>query len=70
MLEYLYNEHLIQVLVSEDFPGWVVNLFISYRQGVESKLATFMLNDTWLSYSQAVEAGLATAKHWIDNAKP
>ena len=70
MLEYLYNEHLIQVLVREDFPGWVVNLFISYHEGIQSRLATFMLNETWLSYGQAIEAGLATAKHWIDNGKP
>ena len=28
-----------------------------------------MLNETWLSYAQAIEAGLATAKHWIDNGE-
>jgi hypothetical protein len=55
-MEHFYNEHHIRVSVSEAFPGWVANLFISYREGVESR--------------QAIEAGLATAKHWIDTGKP
>lgn len=51
-------------------PRWVVNLIIFYQDGVQSRLATFMLDQIWLSPSQATEAGLATAKHWIDTGKP
>ena len=69
-MEDFYNEHHIQVSVWKDSIGWVVNLFISHREGVQSRLATFMLDQVWPTYSQAVEAGLATAKHWIDNGKP
>ena len=29
--------------------GWVVSLFISYREGFQCRLATFMLNETWLN---------------------
>jgi hypothetical protein len=69
-MEHFYNEHHFRVSVREHFPGWVVNLFISYREGGQRRLATFMLNETWVTYSQAVEAGLATAKQWIDQGKP
>jgi hypothetical protein len=69
-MEHFYNEHHIRVSVSEAFPGWVANLFISYREGVESRVATFMLDQIWATDSQAIEAGLATAKHWIDTGKP
>jgi hypothetical protein len=37
-------------------------LYIYYEEGVQSRLITFMLNQTWATYSEAVEAGLATAK--------
>jgi hypothetical protein len=69
-MEHLYNGHLIQVSVWEDSTGWVVNLYISYQEGVQSRLITFMLNQTWATYSEAVEAGLATAKRWIEDGKP
>ena len=69
-MEHLYNGHLIQVSVWEDSTGWVVNLYISYQEGVQNILITFMLNQTWATYSEAVEAGLATAKRWIDDGKP
>ena len=69
-MEHLYNGHLIQVSVWEDSTGWVVNLYVSYQEGVQSRLITFMLNQTWATYSEAVEAGLATAKRWIDDGKP
>jgi len=48
----------------------VANLYIYYEEGVQSRLITFMLNQTWATYSEAVEVGLATAKHWIDQGKP
>jgi hypothetical protein len=48
----------------------VVNLYISYQEGVQNILITFMLNQTWATYSEAVEAGLAIAKRWIDDGKP
>jgi hypothetical protein len=70
-MDHFYKEHQILVSVREDSTsGWVVNLLISYQQGVKRRLATFMLNETWVTYSQALEAGLATAKHWIDAGKP
>jgi cyanate permease len=68
-MEHLYKGHLIQVSVWEDSTGWVVNLYISYQEGVQSVLITFMLNQTWATYSEAVEAGLAIAKRWIDDGK-
>ena len=69
-MEHFYNEHQIRVSVSQAFPGWMVNLFISYRDGAQRRLATFMLDQIWATYNQAVDAGLATAKHWIDTGKP
>jgi hypothetical protein len=42
-MEHLYNGHLIQVSVWEDSTGWVVNLYVSYQEGVQSRLITFML---------------------------
>jgi hypothetical protein len=70
-MDHFYKEHHIQVSVREDSTGgWLVNLFIFYREGVQRRLATFMLNETWVAYSQAIEAGLKTAKHWIDAGKP
>jgi hypothetical protein len=69
-MEHFYKEHHIQVSVWEDSTGWVANLYIDYQQGVQNRLVTFMLTQTWATYSEAVEAGLATAKRWIDDGKP
>jgi hypothetical protein len=70
-MEHFYKEHRIQVTVWEDSTGgWVANLYIYYQEGVQSRLVTFMLNQTWATYGEAVEAGLATAKRWIDDGKP
>ena len=69
-MEHFYKEHHIQVTVWKDSTGWVANAYISYQQGLQSRLITFMLNQTWATYSEAVEAGLATAKRWIDDGKP
>jgi hypothetical protein len=69
-MEHFYEEHRIQVTVWEDSTGWVANVYISYQQGLQSRLITFMLNQTWATYSEAVEAGVATAKRWIDDGKP
>jgi Domain of unknown function (DUF6566) len=70
-MEHFYKEHHIQVIVWEDSTGaWVANLYIYYEEDVQSRLITFMLNQTWATYNEAVEAGLATAKHWIDQGKP
>ena len=69
-MEHFYKEHRIQVTVWEDSTVWVANVYISYQQGLQSRLITFMLNQTWPTYGEAVEAGLATAKRWIDDGKP
>jgi len=69
-MEHFYKEHHIQVTVWEDSTGCVANIYIHYQHGVQSRLVTFMLNQTWATYSEAVEAGLATAKRWIDDGKP
>ena len=63
-MELFYNDHQILVFVCETFPGWMVNLIISYQaEGVQSRLATFMLDQVWATYNHAVEGGLAMAKH-------
>ena len=54
-MEHFYKEHHIQVTVWEDSTGCVANVYISYQQGVQSRLITFMLNQTWATYSEAVE---------------
>jgi hypothetical protein len=69
-MEHFYKEHHIHVVVWEDSTGWVANVYIDYKQGVQSRLITFMLNQTWATYGEAAEAGLATAKHWIDDGRP
>ena len=69
-MEHFYKEHHIQVTVWEDSAGCMANVYIDYQQGLQSRLVTFMLNQTWATYSEAVEAGLATAKRWIDDGKP
>jgi hypothetical protein len=69
-MELFYNDHQILISVCEVFPGWVANLYISYQEGVHSRLATFMLDQMWATYNQALEGGLATAQHWIDTGKP
>jgi hypothetical protein len=69
-MEQFYKEHHIQVVVWEDSADWVANVYIDYQQGVQSRLVTFMLTQTWATYSEAVEAGLATAKRWIDDGRP
>ena len=69
-MEHFYKEHRIQVTVWEDSTVWVANVYIYYQQGLQSRLITFMLNQIWPTYSEAVEAGLATAKRWIDDGKP
>jgi hypothetical protein len=66
----IFTTNIIHVSVWEQFPGWVVNLFIAYREGTQSSLATFMLDQIWPTRSEAIEAGFATAKRWIDQGKP
>ena len=44
-MELFYNDHQILVFVCETFPGWMVNLIISYQEeGVQSRLATVGAN--------------------------
>jgi hypothetical protein len=69
-MEFSYKEHRIQVTVwEESIGGWLANIYISYQQGLQSRLITFMLNQTWPTYSEALEAGLAIAKRWIDDGR-
>jgi len=68
-MEHFHKEHHIQVVVWEDSTGWVANVYVDYQQGLQNRLVTFMLNQPWATYSEAVEASLAIAKRWIDDGK-
>jgi hypothetical protein len=57
-MEHFYKEHQIQIIVWEDSTGgWVANLYIYYQEGVQSRLVTFILDQIWATYSEALEAG-------------
>jgi hypothetical protein len=67
-MEHFYKNHRIEIWVRLDGNDWAVSLFIYYSEGLQNRLATFPMNQVFKTYDDALEAGLAAAKKWIDGS--
>ena len=65
-MEQFYKNHHIKVRVWLNGDGWFINVFIYYREDATNMLVTFSVNEKFATYDQAVEAGFASARRWID----
>jgi hypothetical protein len=65
-VEQFYKGYRIEVSVTLDGDNWFASLFIYYSEGPRNMLVTFPMNQEFKTYDDAVEAGLAAAKKWID----
>jgi hypothetical protein len=65
-MEHLYKDHRINISVRLDGNDWMVSVFIYYSEGPSNILVTFPTNEVFKTYDDAMEAGLAAAKKWID----
>ena len=65
-MEKFYKNHRIEVSVRLDDNEWAVSLFVYYSEGLQNMLATFPMNQVFKTYNDALGAGLAAAKKWID----
>jgi hypothetical protein len=65
-MEHFYRDHRIEFSVTLDGNGWTVGLFIYYSEGLQNILVTFPMIQKFKTYDDAMEAGLAAAKKWID----
>ena len=65
-MEQSYKGHRIEVSVTLDGNAWTVGIFLYYSEGSRNILVTFPMNQEFKAYEDAVEAGLAAAKKWID----
>jgi hypothetical protein len=65
-VEQFYRGHRIEVSVTLDGNAWTVGIFIYYSEGLLNTLVTFPMNQEFKTYDDAMEAGLAGAKKWID----
>jgi hypothetical protein len=63
-MEQFYKGHRIEFSVWLEHDGWIASLYI-YSE-TQNTLVTFALPDTFNTYGEAMEAGLAAAKKWID----
>ena len=69
-MEHLYKGHRIEISVWLDGDDWIANLDIHYSEGLQNTLVTFAVPDTFKTYDEAIEVGLAAAQRWIDENKP
>jgi hypothetical protein len=65
-MEQFYKNHRIEVSLLLDNNTWTVSLFIYYSEGSQNILVTFGINQNFKTYDEAIDAGLAAAKKWID----
>lgn len=65
-MEHFYRDHRIECSVTLDDKDWTVDVFIYYSDGPKNILVTFPMNQWFKTYDDAMEAGLAAAKKWID----
>jgi hypothetical protein len=65
-MEHFYRDHRVELSVGLDGNAWTVSLFIYYSEGLLNILVTFPMNQEFKTYDDAMEAGLAAAKKWID----
>jgi hypothetical protein len=69
-MERFYRDHRIELSVGLDGDAWIVSIFIYYSEGPQNILVTFPVHEEFKTYDEAVEAGLAAAKEWIDERTP
>ena len=60
----------MDVSVGLDGNDWTVSVFIYYSEDLQNILVTFPMNQNFKTYADAMEAGLAAAKKWIDREHP
>jgi hypothetical protein len=65
-VEQFYKGYRIEVSVTLDGDSWFAAIFIYYSEGLRNILVTFPVNEEFKTYDDAMEAGLAAAKKWID----
>ena len=65
-MERFYRDHRIALSVGLDGDAWKVSLFIYYSEGLQNIAVTFPVGQEFKTYDDAVEAGLAAAKKWIE----
>jgi hypothetical protein len=65
-MEYVYKDHRIELSVGLDGDAWIVSIFIYYSENLRNILVTFPVDQEFKTYAEAVEAGLAAAKKYID----
>jgi hypothetical protein len=67
-MEHFYRDHRIEFSVTLDGDAWTVSIFIYYSEDLLNTLVTFPMNQEFKTYDDAMEAGLAAAKKWIDES--
>jgi hypothetical protein len=67
-MEHLYKNHRIEISVVLDGNDWTASLFIYYSESSQNILVTFPMNQNFKTYADAMEAGLAAARKWIDGS--
>jgi hypothetical protein len=65
-MEHFYRGHRIECSVTLDGNAWTASVFIYYSEGSQNTLVTFPMNQNFKTYADAIHAGLAAAKKWID----
>jgi hypothetical protein len=69
-MEKFYKNHRIEISVVLGGNDWTVGVSIYYSEGLQNILATFPMNELLETYDDAMGAGLAAAKKWIDREHP
>ena len=65
-MEQFYKDHRIEVSAYVDGDTWFTSSYIYYSEGSRNILVTFPMNQEFKTYHEAMKAGLAAAKKWID----
>jgi hypothetical protein len=66
-MERFYRDHRIEFSVTLDGNAWTVGMFIYCSEGLPNILVTFLMNQKFKTYGDAIGAGFAAAKKWIDD---
>jgi hypothetical protein len=69
-MELFHKKHRIEITPWLDLDRWVVNIFIFYQEEATAMLVTFALDERFPTSDDAIKAGLAAARSWIDRRMP
>ena len=61
-MEQFYKGHRIEISVWLDGDSWITRVDIYYSDGLQNILVTFAVPDTFKTYDEAIEVGLAAAQ--------